>query len=169
MEGAMTTTYIGVDPGLSGAIAFLRGGEAWVEDMPVGRYSDTGKVKNAVDLAGVKVLLKAQYDALSMDRPVLRLYLERVSAMPGQGVASMFSLGMSYWGVAGVAAALEIPVALVTPQEWKKHFRLGKDKDQARMLAARMFPGIDLHRQKDHGRAEALLIAEYGRIRWEGK
>lgn len=157
------TTYIGVDPGLSGAIAFLRGNEAWAEAMPVGRYSATGTVKNAVDLGGVKALLKAQCDSLGMERPVLRLYLERVNAFPGQGVASMFSLGMSYWGVAGVAAALEIPVVLVTPQEWKKHFRLGSDKDQARMLAARLFPGVNLSRKKDHGCAEALLIALYGK------
>lgn len=161
----MTIIYVGIDPGLSGAIAFLRGEEAWVEDMPVGRYSATGMVKNAVDPAGVTRLLRAQQSALSVDRTLLKVYLERVQAFPGQGVASMFSLGMSYWGVAGVAAALEIPVELITPQEWKKHFRLGKDKDQARMLAARLFPGVDLHRQKDHGRAEALLIALYGRMK----
>ena len=90
--------------------------------------------------------------------------VESVSAMPGQGVSSTFKFGAAYGTVRGVIAALEIPVHLVTPGKWKKHFRLSADKEQARALALRLFPASSQHfeRKKDHGRAEAALIARYG-------
>jgi crossover junction endodeoxyribonuclease RuvC len=91
------------------------------------------------------------------------VFIERVNAFPGQGVASMFSLGMSYWGAFSVAATLAYETRLVEPKDWKKYHRLNKAKDLARGMAQRLFPYIDLSRVKDHGRAEALLIAAYGR------
>lgn len=148
--------YIGVDPGLTGGVALLKPGTAESLDMPTYAYSKTGAVKRAVDCNALATELAhvTLFDA--------RLFIERVNAFPGQGVSSMFSLGMSFWGVVGVAAGLGIPVELVEPRAWKRHFGLGPDKDQARGLASRLYPSVDLSNKKDHGRAEALLIARYG-------
>ena len=125
--------------------------------MPVVAHSKSGFVKNAVDVVALAGLLEGIGMAGSG-----RAYLERVNAFPGQGVGSMFSLGMSFWGAAGVLAACGIPCQLVAPQDWKRHFGLEKDKADSLALARRYFPNIDLSRKKDHGRAEALLIARYG-------
>lgn len=155
---------IGIDPGLSGAIAILPHDPAVapvIADMPVRPYGEKGFVKRAVDVDALADILKP-YSVIGDTQA----YLERVNAFPGQGSASMFSLGMSYWGVAGVLAALKIPLHLVEPKEWKGHFGLAKDKELARALALRYYPGMELTRKKDHNRAEALLIARYGR---EGK
>lgn len=153
---------IGIDPGLSGAVAFLPHdatlAQPWVEEMPVTGHSKSGFVKRAVDVVALARMLEPfgiQGNATA--------YLERVNAFPGQGVGSMFSLGMSFWGVAGVVAACGIPLHLVEAKDWKGHFRLNKDKEMARALASRYYPTVDLTRKKDHGRAEALLIARYGK------
>lgn len=163
--------YIGVDPGLTGGIATLSkygdgptaGDFADSVDMPTIEYSKTGAVKRALDGNGL-------YRIIGPRQPrETRLFIERVNAFPGQGVSSMFSLGMSYWGVVCAANALGIPVELVNPAAWKKHFGLGADKDQARGLASRLYPSVDLSKKKDHGRAEALLIARYGMEKSTGK
>ena len=151
-------TIFGIDPGLSGAVAVLDPlfpEAATVRDMPIEPYGKTGFVKNAVDLAALARLLGRSLNAW--------VFLERVSAFPGQGVGSMFSLGMSYWGAAGVANGLGHEVVLVAPKAWKGHFGLSKDKAEALALARKLFPVCPaLARAKDHGRAEALLIARYG-------
>lgn len=152
---------IGIDPGLSGAVAFLPHTEGflpWVEDMPVIGHSKTGFVKRAVDVLALARMLEV-FGIAGQGR----VFLERVNAFPGQGVGSMFSLGMSFWGVAGVVAALGMELHLVEPKDWKGHFRLSKDKELARALASRYYPSVDLGRKKDHGKAEALLIARYGK------
>ena len=146
---------IGIDPGLSGAIGILLPGGAVSLDMPVVAYSKTGFVKRVVDVHSLTHILVDYAD-------VAAVFLERVNAFPGQGVGSMFSLGMSYWGAAGVVAALGMPLHPVNAADWKRHFKLNAEKDLARGLAQRLFPGVDLHKVKDHGRAEALLIARYG-------
>jgi crossover junction endodeoxyribonuclease RuvC len=153
------SAVIGIDPGLSGAIAWLGpNGGAHVVDMPTIQLSKTGFVKRALDVNGLTILLDG-YAAASCKASV---FLERVNAFPGQGVASMFSLGMSFWGAAGVVSALKMPLHLVEPKDWKGHFRLNADKELARGLASRYYPSVNLTRKKDHGRAEALLIARYG-------
>ena len=150
---------IGIDPGLSGAIAFLPDEWVpWVEDMPVTGHSKSGFVKRAVDVVALAKMLEPFGIAGQS-----RVFLERVNAFPGQGVGSMFSLGMSFWGVAGVIAALGMPLELIESKDWKAHYRLNKDKEMSRALASRYYPMIDLTRKKDHGRAEALLIARYGK------
>ena len=149
------TYRLGIDPGLSGAIALLRDDLSLVAvfDMPV---MTLRKGKNQVNAAALANIIK---------RPgyTMTAYLEAVSAMPGQGVSSMFSFGTSYGIVQGVLAALGIPVVLVTPQSWKKWAGLvGKEKDYARTLAQRLYPAAELSRKKDIGRADAILIGRYG-------
>src|SRR5690606_2041087 len=90
-------------------------------------------------------------------------YVEKVGAMPGQGVSSMFNFGMGVGVLQGVLAACGIPYFLVTPQSWKKRASLsGKDKDMARTMAQQLYPSASLGRKKDIGRADAMLIARYG-------
>ena len=152
---------IGIDPGLSGAVAFLPHdgiAQPWVEDMPVTGHSKTGFVKRAVDVVALAKMLEP-FGISGQGR----VFLERVNAFPGQGVGSMFSLGMSFWGVAGVVAACGMPLHLVEPKDWKAKFRLQADKEMARALASRYYPGCTLTAKKHHGRAEALLIARYGK------
>jgi len=143
----------GIDPGISGAIAKLNDNGSFISvtDMPV--MAGTGKRRqvNAAELARI----------LKLDGGTA--YLERASAMPKQGVSSMFSFGTSYGIIIGVLAALGIPVILVTPQSWKKRAGLtGKEKDCARTLAQQLYPTAELGRKKDIGRADALLIARFG-------
>jgi crossover junction endodeoxyribonuclease RuvC len=142
---------LGIDPGISGAIAFYfpaEPGRIIAEDPPVA----AGNVDAAT--------LAARINQLAATFAIL----ERVASRPGQGVASPFKFGMSYGAIAGLLAALEIPVHLVTPSVWKQHFRLGQDKEQSRALALRLFPACATHfaRKKDHNRAEAALLALYG-------
>jgi len=83
-------------------------------------------------------------------------FVERISAMPGQGTATMFSLGMTYWGIVSVLATLGVTVNLVAPQRWKSYFGLSSDKKDALGLARSRYPGVDLSLVKHHNRAEAL-------------
>ncbi|MGY3366242.1 hypothetical protein ACVWZL_003367 [Bradyrhizobium sp. GM2.4] len=147
----MTHCILGIDPGASGAIAFYfpdHPERVAVEDMPLA----AGEV-DAVNLA-------KRIAAMAPDI----VFLERVNAMPGQGVSSTFKFGRAYGVVIGVIGAAAIPLHLVTPGKWKGHLRLSSDKEEARALALRLFPtcGDHFKRKKDHGRAEAALIARYG-------
>ncbi|MFY9293322.1 MAG: hypothetical protein WAP03_21875 [Methylorubrum rhodinum] len=138
---------LGVDPGTSGAIAFYR------PDRP--REIEAVDVPTAdgqIDAAALARLIREANTTEAM--------VERVGAMPKQGVSSTFKFGMAYGAVLATAAALEIPIRQATPQRWKKHFRLTADKEQARGLAIRQWPGSRAFaRKKDHGRAETALLA----------
>lgn len=147
---------IGIDCGVTGAIAILDGQTAVVNDMPVATVGKTRKRSEV--MAGELCRILDVYDAGDC-----LAYIEEVSAMPGQGVSSMFGFGVSYGIVRGVLAGLYISTTLVSPQAWKRHHGLiGTDKDAARAVASRLFPGASLARKKDVGRADALLIAAYG-------
>lgn len=161
------TIHVGIDPGLSGAIAFLdAAGEPvgiGIADTPVLTVSrSTGGKRSIMDLPGCRELLLSVAPASS-----LRVVLEQVGPMPGQGVTSMFRFGEGYGAWQGLLAALQIPHQLVHPQRWQRAMLDGVPRgDGASLLVARRrWPGIDLHRKKDHGRADALLLAEYGRTR----
>ena len=144
---------VGIDPGLTGAIAVIADGNTLVYDMPTFQYSAKGFVKRAFD---------AQPFANMLPSAPANVFIERVNAFPGQGVGSMFSLGMSYWGVHSVCKALGHNVTLVEAKAWKNHFGLSKEKDASLSLARKMYPQVDLRLAKHHNRAEALLIAAYG-------
>lgn len=145
--------FIGIDPGLSGAVGALHNGEfidVW--DMPI-----MGGRVNAVMLANILRGYKRPY----METTVV---VEHVGSMPGQGVASTFKFGQAYGTALGVVGALGLPVVHVRPSVWKKLMGLGTDKEKARAAAIDRWPAAapDLHLKKHHGRAEALLLAAYG-------
>jgi crossover junction endodeoxyribonuclease RuvC len=91
----------------------------------------------------------------------LHVVIEESQPMPGQGVRSMFTCGFGYGLWCGILAALQVPYTPIRPAVWKKHFGLSKDKEASRLRAQQLFPAADLRRKKDHGRAEALLLAHW--------
>jgi hypothetical protein len=138
--------YLGVDPGKTGAIALLTGDDYQVEDYP-------GDPAQVVDLLRSWML-----------RYEIRLAaLEKVGARPGQGVVSMFTFGQNLGAYQGILAALGIPYTMPTPQQWQRNLvdqKAGPDsKTRSLVTARRLFPNADLSRKKDHGRADALLLA----------
>lgn len=148
---------IGIDPGLSGALAFMGKNTLVVIDMPTVTIQRNSKNKREIDLAG----LIADIDALG---PADHAYVEQVGAMPGQGVSSMFAFGKSYGSILGILAAKRIPYTLVPPVRWKKALGVPAGKDAARHRASQLLPAYaELWPLVKHdGRAEAALIAEYG-------
>ena len=148
---------IGIDPGLSGAIAVLESSRKSIlrlEDMPV---VPDGK-KRKVSGHGLKEILK-HYPRATVDM----VYLERVSAMPGQGVVSMFSFGRSVGAVEAAISLLGLPLTYVTPQSWKRSAGLiGTIKDASRSKVLDLYPDAAVTRKKDNGRADAVLIARFG-------
>jgi len=143
---------IGIDPGLSGAIAILEHGNYHsIHDMPV-VLKGSGSVKNEVDAAGLASIL-LDFDDARM------CVIERVNAMPKQGSSSTFSLGDSFGCARAVVASLGIGLTYVSPVTWKKHFKLPSDKEASRALAIRLYPSAPLNLKKHVDRAEALLMA----------
>lgn len=158
--------YIGIDPGLTGAIALLNDKAlVAVNDlptMPVGKGE--GRVKNQINAAAFHQLLLgmlAQVEPQEDGKPTV--FIEKVSSMPDQGIAGAFSLGDTVGTLRGVTVACALPIEWITPQAWKKHYRLPKEKDVARSIAINLYPGAPLNLKKHHNRAEAILIALYGR------
>jgi len=149
---------IGIDPGLSGAIAFYDTVEGAVEiaDMPTVEISRNGKNKREVSAVLLSNILTRH--------KVEAAFLERVNAMAGQGVTSVFSIGRSSGMVEGILAAYDIPTTLVTPQAWQKAVGQRAGKDGSRERAMQLFPAQAelFQRKKDDGRSDAALIAYYG-------
>lgn len=147
---------VGIDPGITGAIGVLKDGAfASVEDLPV---MANGR-RNQIDAAGVDDLLRQVRTVWPHES--FAVVMEQVSAMPGQGVSSMFSLGDSFGALRAVVACRRLALDLVTPAKWKRDMGISKDKDFARAKAIQLFPdaSVVLSRKKDHNRAEALLLA----------
>jgi crossover junction endodeoxyribonuclease RuvC len=148
--------FLGIDPGLSGAIGILYADGTFhsVEDMPT-VLRGKGAVKREVDAAGLAHLLRPIAGQIKM------AMIEKVGAMPLQGSSSTFSLGFSYGSAVAVVAALGIPMQLIAPATWKKRAGLTRDKEHARATAIRLWPAAPLTRKKDADRAEALLMAKH--------
>lgn len=149
--------YIGIDIGVTGAIAILNDGDVLIHDIPVLLKPGKASVKKYVD---AKLLNNVLYFALES----VEVCMEVVSARPGQGVASMFSLGHSLGVIEGVVASNGYSVCKVRPQEWKRHYGLiGGSKDDSISKALELFPQCEkkLSRKKDHNRADALLLANW--------
>ena len=152
----MGITAIGVDVGLTGAIAKVgRAGDMECWDMPTLEVNRKRSV-SAVQLADLLREIRT---------PDCKVVVERVAARPGQGVVSMFSFGQSYGVVLGVVAALELPLTLITPQEWRKGMRVQGGKDASRLRILELKPEHSAHfsRKRDHGRADAALLALYAK------
>lgn len=162
---------IGVDPGLSGALAMLEEGAlVAMADIPVMvRGKGAGAVKNEVNAAALAVLLR---EWVGSERERVRFIVEQVNAMPAgspgsrraMGASGILSMGDTSGCIRGVIAALGCSIEWVAPATWKAYFKLrgGQDmKEAARAHAIRLFPEADLARKKDHNRAEAALIARW--------
>lgn len=145
----------GIDPGLSGAIARFDLTEGFLEihDMPIMEVNK----KKSVSPQLISDILRQQH------APV---YIEKVGAMPGQGVSSMFSFGRSYGVLLGCAAGLQMPTTVITPVEWQRALKCQKGKDGNRQRACELFPAYSqlFARKKDDGRADAALLAYYGAL-----
>lgn len=153
----MSQVIIGIDPGCTGAIVAMDDSGAILGHIPMPTLAD-GK-KSRVNGAAMVAFLQEFYG-----RPV-KAVIERVQAMPGNGVSSMFTFGHSAGVVQGVIEGMGIPYQMVTPQAWKKRAGLiGSDKDAARSRAIQMYPGLRVLDLKGKGQAvaDAILIARYG-------
>ena len=171
----MTSHVIGIDIGLSGAMALLgQSGLMATADIPtMVKGAGTGKVKNEINPAALNDILREWSNGHADD---VLVAIEQVASMPGQGVGSVMSLGDSRGCIRGVVAARGYATQWVVPQQWKKHFGLkapaeeNKNKRQAMMKelarakAIQLYPAADLARKADHNRAEAILLARYA---WE--
>lgn len=140
---------IGIDPGKNGAIAVIYGDIVRVQVFDIQEYS------------------KILFNVHNMD-DTIRCVVEKVNAMPGQGVTSMFNFGQNFGLIQGLLIAYNIPYELVTPQKWKKEFGVTSDKNTSIEVCQRLFPAEDLRatercRKPHDGIAEALLMAEYAR------
>lgn len=151
---------IGIDPGLTGAIAALHdGARPALHDMPLMRRRAKGSQLNAAELAALLREIRSRCPGATV-----HAVIEDVAARPGQGVTSMFRFGESLGVIRGVVCALGIPLTQVAPTRWKSAMNLaGTDKDFARTRAIELYPeaASQLARKKDGGRADALLIARW--------
>jgi crossover junction endodeoxyribonuclease RuvC len=150
---------IGIDPGLSGAIAILEDGKIKeLFDMPV--MPDGKKNKRQLNNA---LLVKLIKDNIKNIEDTV-MVVEQVNAMPGQGVTSMFNFGQTFGAIKGICAALGLPIFFVRPAKWKKHFELiNSSKDASRTKAIEMYPSISeqLSKKKDVNKSDAILIGRY--------
>ena len=150
---------IGIDPGLSGAIAILDDLKIFdMFDMPI--MSEGKKNKNQLNSAQLVNIMK-RHILPNGDTFVI---VEQVSAMPGQGVTSMFNFGQTFGAIKGICASLNLPIFYVRPTKWKKHFELiNASKDASRTKVIEMYPSISdrLRKKKDVNKADAILIARY--------
>ena len=150
---------IGIDPGLSGAIAVLKNNNVLkIFDIPV--MSEGKKNKRQLDSALLVSLLKENID----ENEEVAIVVEQVNAMPGQGVTSMFNFGQTFGAIKGICAALQFPIFFVRPSKWKKHFELiNSSKDASRTKAIEMYPKLSnqLSKKKDVNKSDAILIARF--------
>ena len=150
---------VGIDPGLSGAIAILENNKVLnIFDMPV--MAEGKKNKRQLNSAQLVSIIK---DNTKIDTEIA-VVVEQVNAMPGQGVTSMFNFGQTFGAIKGVCAALELPIFFVRPSKWKKYFELiNSSKDSSRTKVIEMYPSLSsqLARKKDVNKSDAILIARF--------
>tara|TARA_B100001175_G_scaffold80013_1_gene66959 strand:+ start:724 stop:1218 length:495 start_codon:yes stop_codon:yes gene_type:complete len=152
---------IAIDPGINGAICFFENGE--VKDVLEMPTMAEGK-KNKRQVNGHQMYNELSYRIKKYDMRNINVVVEQVSAMPGQGVTSMFNFGQSFGVIKGICAAMQLPIFFVRPAKWKKHFELiNTQKDASRTKAIEMFPQISstLSKKKDSNKADAILIASF--------
>ena len=152
---------IGIDPGISGSICFFEDGKiVEVIEMPV---MTEGK-KNKKQVNGAQIYNEFLKRINKKNDQIIRVVIEQVSAMPGQGVTSMFNFGQSYGILKGICSAMQLPMFFVRPAKWKKYFNLiNSQKDASRTRAIEIFPyfSTQLSKKKDSNKADAILIASF--------
>ena len=150
---------IGIDPGLSGAIAILEDKKVLkLLDMPV--MAEGKKNKRQLNSAQLVTIINENIKA----NEEVAVVVEQVNAMPGQGVTSMFNFGQTFGAIKGICAALELPIFFVRPSKWKKHFELiNSSKDSSRTKVIEMYPILSnqLSKKKDVNKSDAILIARF--------
>ena len=152
---------IGIDPGISGAICFFHQGKIVdVIDMP---FMADGK-KNKRQVNGSQIYNEIKKRIYNVQKDKVYVVIEQVSAMPGQGVTSMFNFGQSFGVLKGICSAMQLSMHFVRPAKWKKYFNLIKTEKQAsRTKVIEIFPYISakLSKKKDINKADAILIASF--------
>ena len=152
---------IGIDPGISGSICFFQDGKIIdVVEMPT---MTEGK-KNKKQVNGSQIFNEISERIKKLDKKDIKVIIEQVSAMPGQGVTSMFNFGQSFGILKGICSAMQLPMYFVRPAKWKKYFNLiNSEKDASRTRAIEIFPYFSgqLSRKKDSNKADAILIASF--------
>ena len=152
---------IGIDPGISGSICFFHEGKIIeVVEMPT---MAEGK-KNKKQVNGSQIFNEISERIKKFDKKDIKVIIEQVSAMPGQGVTSMFNFGQSFGILKGICSAMQLPMYFVRPAKWKKYFNLiNSEKDASRTKAIEVFPyfSSQLARKKDSNKADAILIASF--------
>ena len=152
---------IGIDPGVSGSICFLKNGKILdVIEMPV---MNEGK-KNKKQVNGAQIYNEISEKIKSNPETNTRVVIEHVTAMPGQGVTSMFNFGQSFGVLKGICSAMRLPMFFVRPAKWKRYFNLiNTEKDASRTRAFEIFPDFSsqLSKKKDSNKADAILIASF--------
>ena len=152
---------IGIDPGISGSICFLDNGK--ILDVIEMTIMADGK-KNKKQVNGSQVYNEICKRIKQFEKNQIRVVIEHVSAMPGQGVTSMFNFGQSFGILKGICTAMQLPMYFVRPTKWKKYFNLlNSEKDASRTRAIEIFPyfSSQLSRKKDSNKADAILIASF--------
>ena len=152
---------IGIDPGISGSICFFQDGKIIdVIEMPT---MTEGK-KNKKQVNGSQIYNEIIDKIKITEKKDIKVVIEQVSAMPGQGVTSMFNFGQSFGILKGICSAMQLPMYFVRPIKWKKYFNLiNSEKDASRTRAIEIFPyfSANLSRKKDSNKADAILIASF--------
>ena len=152
---------IGIDPGITGSICFFEEGKIIdVVEMP---NMAEGK-KNKRQVNGAQIYHEISKRIKNIEKKDIKVVIEQVAAMPGQGVTSMFNFGQSFGVLKGICAAMQIPMYFVRPAKWKKYFNLiNSEKDASRSRAIEIFPyfSSQLSKKKDSNKADAILIASF--------
>ena len=152
---------IGIDPGISGSICFFEDGK--IVDVVIMPTMIEGK-KNKRQVNGSQIYNEILKRIIKIEKQNVRVIIEQVSAMPGQGVTSMFNFGQSFGILKGICSAMQLPMYFVRPAKWKKYFGLiNSEKDASRTKVIEMFPffSSQLSKKKDSNKADAILIASF--------
>ena len=152
---------IGIDPGITGSICFFEDGKIIdVVEMP---NMAEGK-KNKKQVNGAQIYYEILLRIKNLKKEEVKVVIEQVSAMPGQGVTSMFNFGQSFGILKGICSGMQLPMYFVRPAKWKKYFNLiNSEKDASRTKAIEMYPSLsnDLAKKKDVNKSDAILIASF--------
>ncbi len=152
---------IAIDPGISGSLCFFEEGKIIdIIEMP---NMAAGK-KNKRQVNGAQIYNEISLRIKNFQKEDVKVVIEQVSAMPGQGVTSMFNFGQSFGVLKGICSAMQLPMYFVRPAKWKKYFNLiNSKKDASRTKAIEIFPYISaqLSKKKDSNKADAILLASF--------